>query len=248
MQQRRGFTLIELLVVIGIIAVLLALLVPSLSHSREQARQVVCMNNLRQIGAAFTEYARSNHDLWPAAAKNSIERFEDWVWWEPDRVVKIGRGGIGPFLSLTTGGRATKDPVPGTAVLRCPSDSLDYRGNVNGTTKYGNYQFSYSMNSLMVATSGLGININTILRPSEKILLYEEDERTIDDGFGNIPPGASINMLAIRHDAHRREPDTQANALTLNGSCRGNVAFCDGHAEYVDRRFAHAAVNYDPAQ
>ena len=55
--RRRGFTLIEVLVVVAIIALLLAVLMPSLAGAREQARAVACMSNMRQLGIAWMMYA-----------------------------------------------------------------------------------------------------------------------------------------------------------------------------------------------
>lgn len=52
-----GFTLIELLVVIAIIAILMAIMVPALRKAREQGKDVVCRNNLRQVGLAANLYA-----------------------------------------------------------------------------------------------------------------------------------------------------------------------------------------------
>jgi prepilin-type N-terminal cleavage/methylation domain-containing protein/prepilin-type processing-associated H-X9-DG protein len=56
----RAFTLIELLVVVGIIAVLVAILLPALSRARASANSIACLANLRSIGQAMTSYAQQN--------------------------------------------------------------------------------------------------------------------------------------------------------------------------------------------
>src|SRR5206468_1884297 len=63
MNRRKAFTLVELLVVIGIIALLVSILLPTLSKARKSAQTVKCLSNLRQMGLAFSMY-ENEHKQW----------------------------------------------------------------------------------------------------------------------------------------------------------------------------------------
>jgi prepilin-type N-terminal cleavage/methylation domain-containing protein/prepilin-type processing-associated H-X9-DG protein len=107
---RRGFTLVELLVVIGIIAVLISILLPSLNKARQQANLVKCMANLRQIGSTLQIYAAQNKGIAPWGAVYHFETGSGWVssgnnsWTWRDT------------LSLQVGAQRSADP---TAPNRC---------------------------------------------------------------------------------------------------------------------------------
>src|SRR5688500_17485245 len=76
---RSGFTLVELLVVIGIIAVLVAMLLPALNRARDAARDVTCKSNIRQIYIGLVMYGNENDQYLPDAWY-IIER--QWVAWD----------------------------------------------------------------------------------------------------------------------------------------------------------------------
>ena len=73
-KRENGFTLIELLVVIAIIALLLSILLPSLSTVKEQARKIYCKNDLKQIVLSMRIYADSNKNVLPLNERGN------WAW------------------------------------------------------------------------------------------------------------------------------------------------------------------------
>src|SRR5689334_3357974 len=66
-KHTRAFTLIELLVVIGIIALLIGILLPTLNKARESANTIKCSANLRAIGQGIANYLANNRQVYPAA-------------------------------------------------------------------------------------------------------------------------------------------------------------------------------------
>ncbi|MGB8226635.1 MAG: type II secretion system protein [Sedimentisphaerales bacterium] len=84
----RGFTLIELLVVMAIIAMLLAIMVPTLSYSRQLAYRITCLNNLKQLGVAITAYAQT-YSYYPVSVPLDVN--EKWSDFLADKSIAVGK-------------------------------------------------------------------------------------------------------------------------------------------------------------
>jgi prepilin-type N-terminal cleavage/methylation domain-containing protein/prepilin-type processing-associated H-X9-DG protein len=229
-----AFTLIELLVVIAIIAILAAMLLPSLAKAKEQARQINCMSNLKQLQLCWQMYADDyggvlapNDDI-SAASNPGIETFNKTSWCEGWPVTDTNTAGIqsGLLFPYNTS----------FGIYHCPSDMSqvqDASGNLLPLARTRSYNMSQSVNGL-----GLMLDPNmddlqvdvyqpcfmkmsaiTNPPPMHLFVFIDENEGTIYDAqFGypmpNYDPNVWWDMPANRHNQGI------------------NLSFADGHVEY----------------
>jgi len=147
-RRRKAFTLVELLVVIGIIAVLVAILLPALNKARQGANTVVCAGNMRQIGLAMFNYAAENNGtlpwgLWWFRSGSALPAYKHpadytgnfYIGWDALLSKYLGQ----PLTQAEQLAGVYKGHAgPLTNVLRCPADGVE-------TNAAGTFRRSYVM-------------------------------------------------------------------------------------------------------
>lgn len=158
MRLERAFTLIELLVVIAIIGILASLLLPVLTLSKEKAKAVACLSNLKQWGVATHIFAADNNDFLPKDGSPNGTSIDEGWYNDLPRVL-----GIPPYRAMPWRTNATVEP--GRSLWICPA---------NARRSNGNNLFHYCLNE-HVNGSGAGkqVRLGLVGHPLRVVWLFD---------------------------------------------------------------------------
>jgi prepilin-type processing-associated H-X9-DG protein/prepilin-type N-terminal cleavage/methylation domain-containing protein len=230
-KPRPAFTLVELLVVIGLIAVLISILLPTISAAHQEAQAVQCLSNLRQMAGAAAAYANVYDGYYPIAYYGSFQSPMSINYsWDFITETNINTGQVTVLPGLLWMGSANLQ------VQQCPS----YDGRSNSLTDpYTGYNYN---------TSYIGHGQFESIPAPIKMASIQYPTRCALFGDGQYYSGADKYMrapLPNPGDANF----TSRSAGTQGFRHRGgtNVVFCDGHAETLTQRYTNASPTTEMA-
>jgi prepilin-type N-terminal cleavage/methylation domain-containing protein/prepilin-type processing-associated H-X9-DG protein len=160
-KKTRAFTLIELLVVVAIIALLISILLPSLSRARELSKRTVCMANERGIGQAFYIYAQDDPGTFPAIAQTRTEDDGKFSLFFPsDRTTEPSTTGtpsptVDMWAIVKANNTTPKQYIcPSTPDVQDPAQDTTayYDFNGPGNVSYA-YQYQHDPNRRVIGTT-----------------------------------------------------------------------------------------------
>ncbi len=269
----RGFTLIEVLVVVAIIALLVAILLPALSRARAQARNTLCLSNLRQHGISMNTFAAANKEVVPRGGNHNTVHWTMVVAKEMQMIQKYPRFSSGEYH---VNGLA----VDQMEVFQCPERKttmsapwLDYIVNAMAPEPK---QFGSGTAIQVVHTDNAeDSRLSTYKRPSDVVYVAdaEREDKNVPS-FGNPSlaearnnwetgnwSGGGIDVMDVWRGAHlpegrdvsgiqdntSDEPGSRRMARKMHLKRFTNANFFDGHGEGIqlaNRKLANGSPDH----
>ena len=244
---RRAFTLIELLVCITIIGVLVALLLPAVSMSRETARGLSCRNNLKQIGIALQMYDSSDGCFPPTFVTSASENAtgSGASWSIHGRLMPYLDGGVAAERidldldwhdQVDTGVTAMRIPV-----FLCPSESNDYYRTKNGKPYVSPHTYGFNFGTWMVYDPAENIGGDGAFTVNRGTISSE-----IADGLSTTLAVAEVKAYQsyIRNgdDPGEAVPNSPVDLAGLSGQMKlgPSITKNTGHTVWPDGRVHHS--------
>lgn len=235
-RNRSAFTLIEFVVGFAVLTIIVATVVPAAVSAREAERRTRCMDNLRKIGLALSQYGMDNDYELPRAIYDSAvgETYNAFTGAHADNPFEPGST-VAPndvtasLWLLVRGNYVSSEFSPPSAVFICPSTSdfadpiTDAQGAPVGAVKRSNFRgpqnLSYSYSSPFSSASGYALELDFIGRGF--VLLADRNPGASAERGASIAPADAppLQVAAANSVNHRRAGQ--------------NVLFGDMHVEFT---------------
>jgi prepilin-type N-terminal cleavage/methylation domain-containing protein/prepilin-type processing-associated H-X9-DG protein len=253
MRLYRAFTLVELLVVIAIIGLLMAMLLPSLSSARDQARTATCLSNLRQLSHGWHMYADENNDVSvpgrfskePGGTSNPANWYDvgNGKKYRPRWIATMGKY-VGLFAFESPSTSDDRQDYDGE-VYRCPTApewtdernhaygyNHQFLGNARKTNgRFHNFPVNRSRIPKFASTVMGGDCLGTAAGlPRNDRQPYNNDGREYAE-LGNHAWTLDPPRLTATSDRGSGDSGSPRTAVDPRHRGSANVVFCDGHGQ-----------------